>query len=298
MVGKASAPHLYVIPYIRFLLLVDSYMDERLILLEIAFQKIGVGLGLERYVEDTLFPTLGRPSCRLAEIVDHAPVSQADHLVEIHIEIVRPHIGGVGLALIEHHPGKTPAVAGEIHIPVVVGRHIGLQSQRRRQRVGLLAAATRMHGHRHRARPVITVEQSLLHPVRSHSPVGIRDIPEELKLVAEAPHHHAGMIPVAPHPFRHVPGPLLHPVAAPSGILSQPFVIDLIHHKNAILITQVHERLAIRIMGTADVVESEILKETYPLLHGGRISRGPERPERMMVCNTFEKHLPSIQSQS
>ena len=51
-------------------------------------------------------------------------------------------------------------------------------------------------------------------------------------------------------------------------------------------------------MGTADVVEPEILQEPYPLLHGGRISRGPERPERMMVCNTLEKHLPAIQSQS
>ena len=238
---------------------------------EIALDEIGVGLRLERDVEHALRPSFLWPAIAFAQVVNHTPVSQSQHLVEVHLEVVRTHHRRVGLALIENHMGETLAVAREIHISVVVGGDVCLMHERCRQRVGVDVAATRVHGHCDGPLLVVAFQQLLLHPVGRHAPVSVGQVPVGLKLVAEAPHDDAGMIAVTLDEFRDVLLPELGPGLPASAVFVQPFVVELVYDKDAILVAQPQKTLAVGVVGCAYVVEPEVFQQFQAFLDGALI---------------------------
>ena len=258
-------------------------------------EQIGLWLGQQRAVEDTVVPSLARPAKALAVVVYHTPIGQAHDTVEIHVEIVRPHHRQVGLALIEDHVGKAPAVAREVHIAIVVSLDVRDHRQVAGQRVGLPVAAARVHGHGDRPRVVVAAQQSAQQTVGRHAPVVERQVGIGLELIAQAPHDDAGVVAVTLYPLRHIVLPVVHPRLPASGILCEPLVIELIDDKDAIFVTEAVEVFAIGIVGAADVVEAEVLEQLDALLDGTRIGGGTESTERVVVGNAFEDHLTAVE---
>ena len=116
------------------------------------------GLRFEGDIEHALRPTLCGPSLTLAEVVDGSPVGQAYHLVKIHLKEVRTHVGHVGLALVERHPGEPPSVAGEVHIAVVVRLYVGDHRQVVGQGIGIPVTVAWVHGHGHKSGGVVALQ--------------------------------------------------------------------------------------------------------------------------------------------
>ena len=133
--------------------------------------EVCLGLRHEVDVEHALRPTLLRPALALAQVVDGSPVGQSDDAAEIHLKPVGSHGCRRSLALIELHPRKALAVAGEIHIAVVVGLDVGLHGQVTRQRVGLPVAVARVHGNGNQSGGVVTLQHGFHHLVACHAEV-------------------------------------------------------------------------------------------------------------------------------
>ena len=166
---------------------------------------------------------------------------------------------------------ETLAVTREIHVSVVVGGNVRLMHERCRQRVCVDVAATRMHSHCDRPFLVVAFQQLFLHPVGRHTPVSVRQIPVGLQLVSEAPHDDAGMIAVSLDKFRDVLLPELSPGLPSSAIFVQPFVVELVYDKDAILVAQSQKTLAVRVVGSAYMVESEVFQQLQAFLDGALI---------------------------
>ena len=147
MVRQFLSAYLDVVPHELLVTVDDSDVDHRFFRLENASQEPGYGFWFERDVEYALGPALGGPSGRFTEIVDHAPVGQTYHAVEVHFVEIRAHAGCVGLALVENHSWKSAAVAGEIHISVIIRGDVGGQGQRGGEGVGVDVAVAGVHGH-------------------------------------------------------------------------------------------------------------------------------------------------------
>ena len=129
MVAHTVVARLHAIPHDIVFRVDNGDMHQRLVGLEERPHIIGFGLGLERDVEHTLCPTLCWPALTLAQIVDGTPVGEADHTVEVHLEVVLSHGGDGGLALVEGHPGEAAPVAGEVHIAIIIGLYVGLYGE-------------------------------------------------------------------------------------------------------------------------------------------------------------------------
>ena len=106
------------------------------------------------------------------------------------------------------------------------------------------------------------------------------------------------MVTVALDPLGQIVLPLSRPIDPSSGILFEPLVIQFIHHQNAIFVAEPVKVFTIRIMRSADMVESEILQQFDAFLYRLGVSGGPQRSERVMVGDTFENYLFSIDFQS
>ena len=103
------------------------------------------------------------------------------------------------------------------------------------------------------------------------------------------------MVAVATDPFRYIVLPQLCPRHTTSAILREPFVIEFIDYKNAKGVAEVEEALAVGIVGGADVVESKVFQQSQTFLDGTGIGSSAEGAERMMVGNTFEDDLATVE---
>ena len=171
MVGKTVVARLHTIPHLVATAVDHGDVNKGLVGLEHTLHQVGLGLWFERDVEHALCPALGRPALRFAQIVDGAPVGQADDFVKVHLEEVRPHSCHSGFALIERHPGETASVAREVHVAIVVGLHIGLHGQVARQRVRLPVAVARVHGNGDEACGVVALQHGAHHLITCHTKV-------------------------------------------------------------------------------------------------------------------------------
>ena len=125
MVAHAVVARLHAIPHLVALLVDDGDMYHRHVWAEERLHVVSLRFGFQGDVEDTLAPALSRPALRLTQIVDSPPVGQSDDLVAIHLKEILSHGSHRSLALVELHPGETPTVAGEIHIPIIISLHVG-----------------------------------------------------------------------------------------------------------------------------------------------------------------------------
>ena len=189
MVAHTVVARLHAVPHLVSLTVNHRDMRHRLVGHEERLHIVGLRLRLQGDVEHALRPTLGWPALRLTQVVDGAPVGQSDNAVEIHLEVVLPHSGHRGLALVERHPGESAPVAWEVHIAVVISLHVGHHRQVARQRVGLPVAVAGVHGHRHQARRVVALQQGLLEFEHGDAEVVERLVGVLLQLVAETPQH-------------------------------------------------------------------------------------------------------------
>ena len=64
------------------------------------------------------------------------------------------------------------------------------------------------------------------------------------------------------------------------------------------LVTQLHKRLTIGIMRSADMIESIFLEQHDTLLYSPRIGCRAKGSESMMIGDTLEQHLLSIKLKS
>ena len=129
-------------------------------------------------------PSLGRPSLRLAQVVDSSPIGQTDNLVKVHLKVVGPHGSCRCLTLVERHPREAPAVAREVHITIVIGLYVCLHGQVTGQRVRLPVAVAWVHGNRDEACGVVVLQYGAHHFVASDSKVIERLVGVLLQLVA------------------------------------------------------------------------------------------------------------------
>ena len=158
------------------LCLVRSNVYERFVGHEDALHQICLRPRFERDIEHTSTPPFHRPAHALAEVVNDTPVGEADNTIEVHLEVVPPHAGDGGLALVEGHPGVVLAVEGEIDVAVVVGLYIGLEGEVRGQGVCLPVAVAGVHGDSHEARRVVALQESLLQAVHSKAEIVERHV--------------------------------------------------------------------------------------------------------------------------
>ena len=265
---------------------------------EEALEEIGVGLGLQRYVKHALVPALHRPPHALAKIVYGTPIGQANHTVEVHLEIVWSHGGSACLALIEYLVGIAARVAGEVHVAVVVRCDVGGQGKRCRNGVGVEAAVAGMHGHGYEARVVVSAQQFALQPVGRHAPVVERQVGILLKLVAKAPQHYRRMVAVALDKLRHVLLPKALPLHSSAGILREPLVVQLIHHEQSQSVAKAQEVLAVWIVRRAHMIIPKFLHQLQPLLYGSRKGSGSQCAQRMVVGPTLQQHLLAVEQQA
>ena len=103
------------------------------------------------------------------------------------------------------------------------------------------------------------------------------------------------MVAVTLYPLRHIVLPMVHPRLTASGILCEPFVIELVDDEDTVFVAKAIEVFAIGIVGAADVVEAEVLEQLDALLDGARIGGGTERTECVVVGNAFEDHLTAVE---
>ena len=103
------------------------------------------------------------------------------------------------------------------------------------------------------------------------------------------------MVPVTLYPLRHIVLPMVHPRLTASGILCEPFVIELVDDKDTVFVAKAVEVFTVGIVGAADVVEAEVLEQLDALLDGTRIGGGTERAEGVVVGNALEDHLAAIE---
>ena len=265
---------------------------------EEALHEVRVRLRLQRDVEHALVPTLGRPSETFAEVVDGSPVSQSDGLVEVHLEEVRSHGSRGSLALVEHLVREAFAVAGEVHVAVVVRVHLRLDGEVARQGVRLPVAVAWVHGHGGQSRVVVAVQQFLLQLVSRYAPVVVWHGGNLLQLVSEAPEHDAGVVAVALHPFGDVLLPQLSPFHASAGVLLRPFVVQFVDDEDAEAVAYLHEVLAVGVVRAADVVHAELLHHLQSLLYGTRVSRCAQCAKSVVVGIALEQHLLAVQLQT
>ena len=298
VVAHAVVARLNTIPHHVALLVDDGDVNHRLVGQEEAPHVVSLWLRLQTDVEHALRPSLGGPSLALAQIVDGTPIGQSDDLVEIHLEIVLSHGRDGSLALVERHPGEAPSVAGEVHVAIVIGLHVGNHSQVAGQRVGLPVAIARMHGHRHQSGAVVALHQRLHQPVHGHAEVVVGLVGILLQLVSQAPHHHRGRVAVALHPFGHVLLPQGLEGLSAASVLARPLVIQLVDHQHAIFVAQLNEAAAIGVVAGAYVVHAPLLHHHDALLHGAVVGSSTQRPKRVVVGIALEQHLPSVELQA
>ena len=151
-------------------------MHHRLLGLEERAHVISLRLWFEGNIKHALRPSLGRPSLALSEIVDGSPVCQSYHLVEFHSKEVFSHGSHRCLTLVEVHPRESLAVAGEIHIPIIIRLNISHLGKVARQGVGLPVAVAGMHGHGHLTCGVVSLYEGLHEFVLRHTPVVERSV--------------------------------------------------------------------------------------------------------------------------
>ena len=224
-----------------------------------------------------------------------SPIRQPDDLVEVHFVEVRSHAAGVRLALVEHQVGEAARVAGEIHVTVVIRSNIGFVHQRGRQRVGFQAAVAGMHGYGDEACVVVALQQFALEAVRSDAPVGKRQVPILLQLVAQAPEHYGRMVAVALDELRNVFLPQGRPLGTSAAVLVEPFVVKLVDHQNAVFVTQIHEAFAVGVVRGTDMVHAERFQQLNAFLDGTVVCRRAQRTQRMMVGDAFQQHFLSVE---
>ena len=103
------------------------------------------------------------------------------------------------------------------------------------------------------------------------------------------------MIAVALHPFLQVALPQLAEIHASTRVLTSPFVIEFIHHEDAVLIAKVEERLAVRIVRRANMVVAKCLEQLDALLFSTRIDSCTKSAKRVMVGISLQQHLLAIE---
>ena len=103
------------------------------------------------------------------------------------------------------------------------------------------------------------------------------------------------MVSVSLYPFRQIVWPELHPRLASAAILIKPLIVEFVDNKESHLVAKLHERLAVRVVRHANMVESEILEQRQSLLHSTRISSCTKSSERMVVSNTLQNNLLTIE---
>ena len=216
------------------------------------------------------------------------------------LSVIKPgaHIGDIGLTLIEFHPGEAFSVAREIHVPVVVSLYIRYHGQVAGKAVGFEVTSSGVHCHCYRTSGVVAVKKFLLQFIGCYAPIVERQVGVRLQFISKAPKHDGRMVTVALDPLGQIVLPLSRPIDPSSGILFEPLVIQFIHHQNAIFVAEPVKVFTIRIMRSADMVESEILQQFDAFLYRLGVSGGPQRSERVMVGDTFENYLFSIDFQS
>ena len=263
-----------------------------------ALHEISIWLWLKRKVEHTLIPTLDRPSHTLAQVIDGSPISQAQHLVTVHLVEVWAHRSHTRLALIEGLFRIALHIAREVHIAIVVGVYLGCHRQIGRNGIGLDVAIARMHRHGSQSSIIISVQQLLLDFIGGNAPIIERQIAVLLQLVTQTPKDNRRMVSISLHPFRNVFLPKALPLHSATGILSKPLVVKLIHYQDAILIAEFQEILAIWIMRSADMVHSEFLHQFQSFLDGTRIGGSTQGAKGMMVGIAFQQDLLAIYKQT
>ena len=295
MVAHAVVACLDAVPHLVALLVDDGDMNHRLFGHEHGLHEEGLGLGFQRDVEHTLCPSFRGPSLALAKIVDGTPVSQTNHFVEIHGKEVLAHRCCGGFALVERHPREATAIAGEIHVTVVVGLNVGLQGEVAGQRVSLPIAVARVHGDGDEPRGVVAVNQRFHQFIHRHPKIVERLVGILLQLVAQAPQHDAGRVAVALNPFGHLVLPVFLKSGASARVLTCPFVVQFVNNQYAVAVAKFDELAAIRVMGSAYVVHAVLLHQLEALLDGSGKGGSPQCAQRVVVGITFQEHLAPVQ---
>ena len=265
---------------------------------EQTLHQVGFGLGFQCDVEHPLSPSLGRPPLRFAQIVDSPPVSESNDFVEVHLEEVGTHIADACLTLVERHPREASSIAGEIHIPIIIGLYVCLHGKVARQRVRFPVAIARMHGYGNQTGGVVTLQSRFHHLVARHAKVVEGLVGILLQFVAQTPKYNRGRITIALYPFCYVLYPVIHKRYATSSMLLCPFVVEFVDHQYTIFVTKPDEVATIRIVRRADVVQSELLHQLDAFLDGTRIGCSSQSPQGVVVGITLQQYLLAIQLQT
>ena len=105
-----------------------------------------------------------------------------------------------------------------------------------------------MHGHGHQSGAVVAVDECLHQFVHGHTEVVERLVGILLQFIAQTPHHHRRRVTVTLHPFGNVLLPQLFKRNLPTRVLTRPFVVEFIHHKDTIFVAELNKLTAVGIM--------------------------------------------------
>ena len=118
--------------------------------------------------------------------------------------------------------------------------------------------------------------------------------------VADAPHHHAGVVAILAKHVHHV---LLRPLVEEAVVTvltlgDIPFVERLEHHHEAHLVAELHQLGRGHIVGGADGVATHVLEQRQLAAEGSHIDGSTQRTKVVMVAHALELAVLSVEEEA